>query len=87
MMGEDKAIVMRAYELSSTGDFERVTEQVDQDAPTRLIDNFITSKRPLRRSYGLPDLNIGAFGRFAPLIPVSKRWRNVAGTLSTVLLG
>jgi hypothetical protein len=58
MMGEDKAIVMRAYELSSTGDFGRVTEQVDQDAPTRLIDNFITSKRPLRRSHGLPDLNI-----------------------------
>jgi len=63
---ENKAIARRVYEIVSTGDFERATEIVDQDAPdnellphdppARLIDTFKETFAEARE--GFPDLSI-----------------------------
>ena len=66
MSEENKAIARRVYEIVSTGDFERATEIVDQDAPdnellphdppARLIDTFKETFAEARE--GFPDLSI-----------------------------
>jgi hypothetical protein len=73
---ENKAIARRVYEIVSTGDFERATEIVDQDAPdnellphdppARLIDTFKETFAEARE--GFPDLSIASRtdGRWGP---------------------
>ena len=66
MTEENKAIARWVYEIVSTGDFERATEIVDQDAPdnellphdppARLIDTFKETFAEARE--GFPDLSI-----------------------------
>ena len=66
MSEDNKAIARRVYEIVSTGDFERATEIVDQDAPdnellphdppARLIDTFKETFAEARE--GFPDLSI-----------------------------
>src|SRR5215212_9433654 len=66
MSEDNKAIARRVYEIVSTGDFERATEIVDQDAPdnellpddppAKLIDTFKETFAEARA--GFPDLNV-----------------------------
>jgi steroid delta-isomerase-like uncharacterized protein len=66
MTEENKAIARRVYEIVSTGNFERATEIVDQDAsdnercvqdpPAKLIDTFKETFTEARE--GFPDLSV-----------------------------
>ncbi len=66
MSEENKAIARRVYEIVSTGDFERATEIVDEDAPdnellpddppAKLIETFKETFAEARE--GFPDLSI-----------------------------